>query len=88
MSFDPTKPVCTRDGRKARILRTNQVYSEGGGYNYPIRAEVQHPSDLGKMIQWNYLEDGRWKSNDPCNHNDLINEMPWHVWARDMVMMQ
>lgn len=80
MEFDPSKPVRTRDGRKARVLATDQTVSEGGGYVYPIRAEVTHPNKPDEVVEWNYLADGRWKSNDHCNGNDLINEMPWHGW--------
>lgn len=80
MSFDPNLPVRTRDGRKARILRTDQTVSEGGGYIYPIRAAVEHPNDPKQFVEWNYLADGRWKSNDPRNHNDLVNERIWHRW--------
>ena len=80
MGFDPTKPVRTRDGRTARILATDQTVSEGGGYVYPIRAEVEHPNKPGARVQWNYLANGRWKSNDAHNRNDLVNERPWHRW--------
>lgn len=80
MNFDPTKPVRTRDGRNARIIATDQTVTEGGGYVYPIRAEVAHPNERGKKVRWNYLADGRWKSNDSRNHNDLVNERPWHRW--------
>ena len=78
--LDVTKPVRTRDGRKARIIAADQTVSEGGGYVYPIRAEVEHPNDPKKVIRWNYLADGRFKSNEDRNPNDLINERPWHRW--------
>jgi hypothetical protein len=78
--LDVTKPVRTRDGRKARIIATDQTVTEGGGYIYPIRAEVEHPNERGKFVRWNYLADGRWKSNERRNHNDLVNERPWHRW--------
>lgn len=82
MAFDPSKPVRTRDGRAARILATNQTKTEGGGYIYPIRAEVEHPAKPGETICWNYLADGRWKSNEARNRNDLVNEQPWHRWLK------
>lgn len=80
MTLDTNRPVRTRDGRKARIIATNQTVSEGGGYVYPIRAQVEHPNEPGSFVEWNYLADGRWKSNDHHNHNDLVNESVWHCW--------
>ncbi len=80
MTFDPSKPVRTRDGRKAEIIATNQTVSEGGGYVYPIRARVEHPNHPGEWVSWNYLADGRWKSNEAKNHNDLVNAGIWHRW--------
>lgn len=77
--LDTTKPVRTRDGRKASILVTDQNVTEGGGYRYPIRARVEHPCGDG-VIEWNYMADGRWKSNETHNHNDLVNERFWHRW--------
>lgn len=78
--MDITKPVRTRDGRKAEIIRADQTVSEGGGYVYPIRAKVEHPNKPGEWVEWNYLADGRWKSNDCKNPNDLINVRIWHRW--------
>lgn len=78
--FDPSKPVRTRDGRKATIIATDQTVTEGGGSIYPIRARVEHPNDPRKTVEWNYLANGRWKSNDMNNHNDLVNESFWHRW--------
>jgi hypothetical protein len=78
--FDPTKPCRTRDGRKAIILTTDQTKMEGP-YSYPIRAKVQHPDNgrSDEWVEWNFMANGQWKSNDSHNHNDLVNEMPWHV---------
>ncbi len=78
--FDSRKPVRTRDGRKAEIIKTNQTVSEGGGYIYPIRARVEHPNEAGKWVEWNFLANGRWKSNESKNPNDLVNVRIWHRW--------
>lgn len=68
--------VMTRDGRKATILsRTERRVM--GPYEYPILAEVEHPNDPEKMVLWHYLANGRWKSNDDSNPNDLISYRPW-----------
>lgn len=83
--LDTNKPVQTRDGRKAKILKTDQAISEGGGYIYPIRAKVEHPNDPGKWVEWNYLADGRWKSNETHNNNDLVNYRPWGQWLWEII---
>ena len=80
MNFDPNKPVRTRDGRKAVILSKDDRRMEGGGYVYTIRAEVEHPNDPKLTVRWNYLPEGRWKSNEDRNPNDLVNERIWHRW--------
>ena len=64
MSFDPTKPVQTRDGRKARALIIDLNNS------YPIIAAITEPS--GIEFTCAYFSDGRElrHSNSNC---DLIN---------------
>ncbi len=71
--------VMTRDGRAARILSFTAAHTEGP-YHYPILAEVEHPSEIGGWIRWHYMADGRWKSNDPKNPNDLV---PVRAWSYD-----
>lgn len=71
MSLKSTDKVQTRDGRAAVILSTRNNRTEGG-YSYPIRARVEHPNESGKWVEWSYMDDGRWKSNEPENGNDLI----------------
>lgn len=68
--------VMTRDGRAARILSFSEKHMEGP-YTYPILAEVEHPSELGAWLRWHYLADGRWKSNDVNNGNDLVPLREW-----------
>lgn len=68
--------VMTRDGRDARLLSVTEQHMEGP-YPYPILAEVEHPNEPGNWLRWHYLADGRWKSNDPANGNDLIPYRPW-----------
>ena len=75
-SLNTEAPIITRDGRPAYIVATGQTVSEGGGYVYPIRAAVVYPNEPGSSIEWNYLADGRWKSNEHSNHNDIINYRP------------
>lgn len=75
MVFDPTKPVRTRDGRAARVLRTDCDHAEGP-YRYPVLAEVEHPNKRNAWVRWHYLTNGWWKSNDPENGNDLVHYAP------------
>lgn len=76
--------VMTRDGRAARIVSMTETH-QMGPYLYPIRAEVEHPSEPGQWVTWHYMADGRWKSNDPENHNDLVAYQPWTPKARQLV---
>lgn len=56
--FDPTKPVQTRDGRKARIICTDRQYvSESSGEQWPIVALVDFKGD-GKEIFYSFRADG------------------------------
>lgn len=70
--LDLTAPIRTRDGRAVRLISTTDTHKMGP-YNYPLRAEVERPNDPGGWTAWHYMRDGRWKSNDPCNGNDLVN---------------
>jgi hypothetical protein len=73
--FDPEKPCQTRDGRAAHVICKDRV-SGFGGYQYPIRARVEHPNNADMWVVWSYLSDGRWKSNEASNNNDLVNYKP------------
>lgn len=70
------QPVMTRDGRAARILSFTERHTMGP-YHYPILAEVEHPSEVGGWLRWHYMADGRWKSNDDANGNDLVPLRGW-----------
>ena len=74
--------VMTRDGRAATIISRTERHVMGP-YEYPILAEVEHPNDPMQTVLWHYMADGRWKSNDPCNPNDLIPYQPWTPSRRD-----
>lgn len=63
--------VMTRDGRAARVLSFVEPRVEGP-YPYPILAEVEHPNEPGAWLRWHFMADGRWKSNDDRNPNDLV----------------
>ncbi len=67
MTFDPTKPVQTRDGRKARIIATDR-----NGSHYPIIALVSSKNYKEELIV-TYLANG---SEDDCISQsplDLVN---------------
>lgn len=73
--FDPTKPVQTRDGRKARILCT-----DSGLPNYPIVALVE-----GQGIPNTFSMGGSFIASDSSpDFRDLVNlpetvSESWHV---------
>jgi hypothetical protein len=64
MTFDPTKPVQTRDGRKARILAADIKNV------YPILAVIEETS--GREVADTFKSDGRILVNGE-SHSDLIN---------------
>lgn len=66
MTFDPTKPVQTRDGRPARILCTDAR----NNYRKPIFALVTH----GDSEQfWQYHSDGKINAGSITDVLDLVN---------------
>src|SRR6478609_6396521 len=66
-NFDVTKPVQTRDGRKARIVCTN--FKNG---KYPIIALITL-EDRGEEEIYRYTASGNYYHEDVNNGNDLIN---------------
>lgn len=64
--FDPTKPVQTRDGRKARIICTDRKHEA-----YPIAALV-FDEDCGEEDVEFFAADGREYVGDD-NDIDLVN---------------
>lgn len=68
MAFDPTKPVQTRDGRKARILCTDMKRLRGE----TIAAAVMCPNR--DEIAISYLPNGRYLHQSDLDHDwDLVN---------------
>jgi hypothetical protein len=65
MTFDPTKPVQTRDGRKARIICTDVDGAK------TIIALVK--DSVGDEIPRCYFQDGRYFTYESHSPNDLIN---------------
>lgn len=68
--FDPTKPVQTRDGRKARILCTDYLFYNRhyilGAVLFKASNEIEH-----ELIQ-KYLTNGRVSEGETCG-TDLVN---------------
>jgi hypothetical protein len=75
--FDPTKPVQTRDGRKARIICTD------GKNEFPIVAlvTVAHGIEAGQETLISYKNDGRWSARPDAMPCDLINVPNRHKHA-------
>jgi hypothetical protein len=66
MTFDPTKPVQTRDGRKARIICTDMVDER-----YPIVALITEETD--REFPVSFTADGRILDSAREHDNDLVN---------------
>ena len=56
MTFDPTKPVQTRDGRKARIICTDL-----NNPAFRIVAVIDHPG--GEYVETYYSNGYKWESS-------------------------
>lgn len=65
MQFDPTKPVRTREGDKARIIATDRIGKS------PIVAFVMGPEDEEEEL-YTYHEDGSFFRNEESGL-DLVN---------------
>jgi hypothetical protein len=72
MSFDPTKPVQTKSGKKARIICTDRNLK-----NYPIVALISEHNDTVESFAY-YNAKGEHLLN---SNEDLINIPKRHVHA-------
>ncbi len=73
MSFDPTKPVQTRDGREAGI------YATDGGNKYPIHG--YHVDCNGDKSVGCWTKDGLY-IDDARDARDLVNEPEPVYWSK------
>ena len=70
--FDPTKPVQTRDGRKARIVCTDNIH-----HKFPIVGLITER--CGEEVPNLFMSSGRYHNEDEESRNDLINIPEKHV---------
>lgn len=75
-TFDPNKPVQTRDGRKARILASDKKTD-----SFPIVALVEILPE-GKEATLHYTKDGKFDYTDTLLRDDLINIPEKHTIER------
>lgn len=64
------KPVCTRNGRKARIICFDRKFYNNG-CNYPIVAAINEDDDNNNEFIYTYTQDGLFAENE-VNELDLI----------------
>ncbi len=77
MTFDPTKPVQTRDGRKARILCTDLKTPDG----YPLVVAVEYSDGEAESLR-RYASDGSFSNRETMYRpEDLINTPQRHKHA-------
>jgi len=69
-AFDPTKPVETRDGRKARILCTDKK----GAKKYPVVALIE--DEDGDEDEATYTPEGHFFDDGSEDPRDLVNVAP------------
>jgi hypothetical protein len=82
MALDLTKPLCTRTGRFAVLAKSDGTTFWNNTSVPCLNVDVAHPVRLDEWDNWNYTVDGKWHFDGTPHNNDLINEMPWHVWLR------
>ena len=88
MTFNPEKPIQTRDGRKARIICTDTHHLTEGGVEFPITALVMSPHNQERpgtyQIDWTFY------SGIDESGFDLINipEKRWAVLLSDFTWIQ
>lgn len=70
--FDPTKPVQTRDGRKARIICTDKKSGVKDDTAPIIVALVDHPTGIEEQ-PYTYSSSGVCFSHRRAGQNDLVN---------------
>jgi len=70
MTFDPTKPVQTRDGNKARIICSDRLAGQS------VVALIEHCGS--EIIAWFYAN-GRSNSDNIDRPGDLVNVPEKHV---------
>jgi len=80
MRFDPTKPIQTRDGRKARILCTDL---KGRGL-YTLVATILNPD--GEFVNTFTNEGSILYGSDSLRNSDLVNIPQRHVHADLMIL--
>lgn len=70
--FDPTKPVQTRDGRKARIICTDSNYTFESNKKWPTLALVTNKSNGNELVMY-FEADGTCGGAQRGGVNDLVN---------------
>ena len=74
MTFDPTKPVRTRDGKPARIIATDLKS------DHPIVAAVKDKN--GDEYHYGYTKNGHWIDDSYEGAIDLVNIPEKHeLWV-------
>lgn len=74
--FDPTKPVQTRDGRKARIICTDFEYAQQSNTLDHLKRTIFaliFDEDIMKEVGCSYLANGTQCSGQLAGYLDLIN---------------
>ena len=77
--FDPTKPVQTRDGRKARILCSDRRSVHG--FSILALVETKFGNDVVDDII-SYRPDGTHEINGDHSRHDLVN-----VWEKQKISL-
>lgn len=75
MTLDLTKPVQTRDGRKARIIATDRKSAN------PVVALVELVTERGECeMTCSYTLDGSYYTSGTVTKSDLVNVPEEKVW--------
>ena len=75
------KPVCTRDGRKARIICFDRKFYHDDGYNYPIVAMVNDNDNDNELVHA-YTQDGLLIGNKESELDLMMLPEKKEGWAK------
>lgn len=81
--LDITKSLCTRDARPAQILRKCDT-THGRRRVECFKISVPNANYPQKNDILTCTIEGMWYLDGRHSVNDVVIEMPWHLWLRDM----
>lgn len=83
--FDITKPICTKDGRKASVFNKISALRTELPPIYIIKTEQTDSTGRKFTLMRSYKMNGVPVLGDSSSKDALVNIQPWHRWLIAMV---